>query len=96
MGQKIWCHWRHGPHTAIFQKSAGGGGVSHTRTGPGRPPGVVLQAVSVSFVCGKVFLWRCSLLKLLRQKGVRVWACVRVCVCVCVCAWTLGAATGLS
>ena len=40
MGQKIWRHWRHGPRTAIFQNSGGGGGwgVSHTRTGPGRPP----------------------------------------------------------
>ena len=36
MGQKIRRRWRHGPHTTILQNS--GGGVSHTRTGPGRPP----------------------------------------------------------
>ena len=43
MGQKNWRRWRHGPPTAIFQTSRGGGGggwgVSHTRTGPSRPPG---------------------------------------------------------
>ena len=36
-----WRCWRHGPRTAILQNSGGGGGswgVSHTRTGPGRPP----------------------------------------------------------
>ena len=41
MGQKIWRHWRHGPCTAIFQNS-GGGGVRGCRTqgpGPAAPPG---------------------------------------------------------
>ena len=42
MGQKIGRRWRHGPRTAIFENPGGAGGgwgVSHTRTGPGRPAG---------------------------------------------------------
>ena len=37
----LWRRWRHGPDTTISQNPGGGGGgwgVSHTRTGPGRPP----------------------------------------------------------
>ena len=31
MGQKIWGRWRHGPRTAIFQNSGGGGGAGGCR-----------------------------------------------------------------
>ena len=44
MGQKIWYRWRAMAPTLLSLKPWGGGGgggwgVSHTTTGPGRPPG---------------------------------------------------------
>ena len=48
MGQKNWHRWRHGPCTAIFQNSGGGGagGCRIQGPGPAAPPGLFLHALS--------------------------------------------------
>ena len=59
MRKKRGCRWRHAPHPLSLKTRGGGGGlgVSHTRTGPGRPPWMRHEVVEIWSTKGKEQRW---------------------------------------